>query len=150
MPCSTICLYRHILTNPCRQTHKFISCPLHTHTCWGTYTQACDHMTSVCIQSGDNRSPQAMSLRSSWWDRCYERKEHFHLPCEIRVSNLIMTQRHTLHTLRQHLKARNRKRGNVSWNCLFLGDPVFLDTVHFGKHLWRPLTGVMWLPTLCT
>lgn len=32
--------------------------------------------------------------------RCYEQKEHFHPLCEIRVSNLIMTQGHTLHTLK--------------------------------------------------
>lgn len=33
--------------------------------------------------------------------RCYEQKEHFHLLCEIRVSNLIMTQGHSLHTLEE-------------------------------------------------
>lgn len=32
--------------------------------------------------------------------RCLGQKEHFHLLCEMRVSNLIMTQGHTLHTLK--------------------------------------------------
>lgn len=31
--------------------------------------------------------------------RCCEQNEHFHLFCEIRVSNVIMTRGHTLHTL---------------------------------------------------
>lgn len=103
-------------------------------------------MTSACVQNGDNRSPQAMSLRSSWWDRCYEQKEHFHLPCEMRVSNLIMTQRHTLQILRQSLKAREE---TYPGSVFFWVTPFFLDTVangcSFGKHLWCPLTCVLWL-----
>jgi len=53
--------------------------------------------------SGDNRSPQAMFEviligRKLSEGRCYEQKEHFHLLCEIPVSNLIITQGHTFHT----------------------------------------------------
>lgn len=42
-------------------------------------------------------------LRSSWWDTSHQRAdvmEHFHLLCEICVSNMIMTGGHTLHTLK--------------------------------------------------
>lgn len=71
--------------------------------------------------------------------RCLKQKEHFHLLCEIRVSNLIMTQGHTLLTLEE--------RKCVLELC-FLMTPAFLTVANgcsLGIYLGQPLTSVMWL-----
>lgn len=68
------------------------------------HTSMWSHDEPERIQSDDNRLLRLClwgHLEETQEGRCYEQKEHFHLLCEIRVSNLIMVHGHTLHTLKE-------------------------------------------------
>lgn len=108
-------------------THKSLLCPSHeTQSRGHTHKSMRSHDGPECVQNGDNRSPRAMSLRSSWQDtrrQMLRAKGTLSSP----VWNTCVQCDNDKSTVCTH-----SRRGNGSWSCLLAGDPVCLSSLSCG------------------